>query len=267
MAKRKTEILALFQESYEMTRDLPDELFGKLMKAVCQYRFTGELTEIAEPEVRMALRFVISQVDRYGDFCQQKREAAKERYNRQKEAAVQGTAQAEEESQYHEAEVLQRAAESCTEATETEENIQQQPQREEEVLQKGAKDPSISMSVSNSMSKSISDSMSRSESMSDSMSVSEYINYIKNKREAAAAAPPHTQFIPPEVSEVEAYCKKAGIQIDARRFVDYYTSVGWMVGSCPIRDWKAVVRNWSAKERNKPSSVELPPDWTIGHVL
>jgi len=195
MAKRKTEILALFRESFEVTRELSDELFGKLMRAVCAYRFTGELVQIEEPEVRMALRFVISQVDRYGNYCQQKREAAKERYNRQKEEALQEeahrapkeckTPETREETQHkdtvQEEETLQGDAESCTEATETEEKTQQQPQKAEEGLQKDAKDPSISMSTSTSTS--MSDDKACTKNISDRK---------KEEREAAAAAPPHT---------------------------------------------------------------------------
>ena len=35
--------------------------------------------------------------------------------------------------------------------------------------------------------------------------------------------------------------------MDAERFVDYYTSNGWMVGKNKMKDWKAAVRTW---ERN-----------------
>ena len=37
-------------------------------------------------------------------------------------------------------------------------------------------------------------------------------------------------------------------------FIDYYQSNGWMVGSTPMRDWRAAARTWARrqKERGKP---------------
>lgn len=52
-------------------------------------------------------------------------------------------------------------------------------------------------------------------------------------------------FIPPTVEEVEEYCDRIGEYIDAERFVDYYSSVGWVIGDGkPMKDWKASVRCW-----------------------
>lgn len=52
-------------------------------------------------------------------------------------------------------------------------------------------------------------------------------------------------FTPPTVEEVENYCDYLGKWIDAERFVDYYESVGWVIGNGkPMKDWKASVRCW-----------------------
>lgn len=52
-------------------------------------------------------------------------------------------------------------------------------------------------------------------------------------------------FIPPTVEEIEDYCDRIGEYIDAERFVDYYSSVGWVIGNGkPMKDWKASVRCW-----------------------
>lgn len=46
-----------------------------------------------------------------------------------------------------------------------------------------------------------------------------------------------------------AYCKEKGITtVDAERFVDFYSSKGWMVGKNKMKDWKAAVRNWGRKD-------------------
>lgn len=58
-------------------------------------------------------------------------------------------------------------------------------------------------------------------------------------------------FTPPTVSEVQAYCLERGNQVDAERFVDYYTANGWKVGKNPMKDWKATVRNWEKQDAER----------------
>ena len=52
-------------------------------------------------------------------------------------------------------------------------------------------------------------------------------------------------FTPPDVSEVREYCQERKNNVDPERFVDYYTSNGWLVGGkSRMKDWRAAVRNW-----------------------
>lgn len=55
------------------------------------------------------------------------------------------------------------------------------------------------------------------------------------------------RFKPPTVDEVRAYCIERHNNVDAERFIDYYTANGWKVGKNTMKDWKAAVRTW---ERN-----------------
>ena len=65
------------------------------------------------------------------------------------------------------------------------------------------------------------------------------------------ASPPTRakRFVPPTVDEVRTYCQGRQNGIDPQRFVDYYTSNGWMVGKNKMKDWKAAVRTWEQKEK------------------
>lgn len=68
-----------------------------------------------------------------------------------------------------------------------------------------------------------------------------------------------TKFIPPTVEEVAAYCRERDNKVDASRFVDFYTTKGWMVGKNKMKDWKSAVRTW---ERNssgyqKPATPQI----------
>lgn len=77
-------------------------------------------------------------------------------------------------------------------------------------------------------------------------------NYIKEKK-----------FKKPTVEEVEKYCQERKNGINANKFVDYYDSIGWIVGKKPMKDWKACVRTWEKKEKEvKPSKPDIStPDW------
>lgn len=74
-------------------------------------------------------------------------------------------------------------------------------------------------------------------------------------------------FIPPTPQEVTAFCESEGYMIDAQRFVDFYASKGWMVGSVPMADWRASVRMWHSRDLRfhrddgglRPFRDSLPP--------
>jgi hypothetical protein len=61
------------------------------------------------------------------------------------------------------------------------------------------------------------------------------------------------RFTAPSVDEVFDIM---GDRTESEKFVDYYTSKGWMVGKAPMKDWKSAVRNWKrnlkGKEETKP---------------
>lgn len=67
---------------------------------------------------------------------------------------------------------------------------------------------------------------------------------------------PSKRFTPPTVEQVQEYCWERGNCVDPQRFVDYYTSNGWMVGKNKMKDWKAAVRTWEQKESKAPKATK-----------
>jgi hypothetical protein len=59
------------------------------------------------------------------------------------------------------------------------------------------------------------------------------------------------RFIPPSVDDVNAIMRDL---TQSEKFVDYYTSKGWLVGKSPMKDWKSAVRNWKRNLTDKESS-------------
>lgn len=62
------------------------------------------------------------------------------------------------------------------------------------------------------------------------------------------------RFAPPSLQDVTAYCQAKGYTVDAERFIDYYSSQGWMVGKNKMKDWKAAVRNWNRSRRQESTT-------------
>ena len=65
--------------------------------------------------------------------------------------------------------------------------------------------------------------------------------------------PKNSRFVPPTLEEVKSYCRERQNDVNAERFIDHYTSNGWMVGKNKMKDWKASVRTWERNGNNQPS--------------
>ena len=62
-------------------------------------------------------------------------------------------------------------------------------------------------------------------------------------------------FVAPSLQEVSDYISEKSYTVDARQFVDFYESKGWMVGSNKMKDWRAAVRTWT--RRQNPANTPI----------
>lgn len=79
----------------------------------------------------------------------------------------------------------------------------------------------------------------------------------EDKKETVEGASPDSRskrFVPPTVDEVRAYCQDRQNGIDPQRFIDHYTSNGWMVGRTKMKDWQAAVRTWEQRAKTQPQA-------------
>ena len=72
------------------------------------------------------------------------------------------------------------------------------------------------------------------------------------------------KFTPPTLEEVSSYCLERKNTVNPQKFIDHYTSNGWMVGRNKMKDWKASVRTWEKSNYNQPISkvVDIPSYYT-----
>lgn len=58
------------------------------------------------------------------------------------------------------------------------------------------------------------------------------------------------RFVPPNAKEVTEYAQSIQFNLDGEKFVDYYESVGWVVGGSKkrMKNWQAAVRTWKRQQ-------------------
>ena len=68
----------------------------------------------------------------------------------------------------------------------------------------------------------------------------------------------NSRFSPPTPEEVREYANSRNISIDSEHFCDVYAAKGWKVGTSPMKDWRAAVRNWARRElaNNSPKQQQ-----------
>ena len=62
-------------------------------------------------------------------------------------------------------------------------------------------------------------------------------------------------FKKPTLDEVKNYCILRKNNIDAETFFDFYESKDWLVGKNKMKNWKASVRTWERREKDKPQTM------------
>ena len=94
------------------------------------------------------------------------------------------------------------------------------------------------------------------------------VNISKDKlsKEEKKENSARTRFSPPTVEQVAKYCQKRGNKIDPQRFVDFYTSKGWLVGNNPMKDWEAAVRTWETRGKEDANGENKPNPESAGRA-
>ena len=91
------------------------------------------------------------------------------------------------------------------------------------------------------------------------MATQDRIDKDKSDKDRSGEGKKTARFAPPTLEEVTAYCQERGNNIDPQHFIDYYQMNGWKVGGkTPMKDWKAAVRTWEQREKEKQAAQPAP---------
>jgi hypothetical protein len=71
------------------------------------------------------------------------------------------------------------------------------------------------------------------------------------------------RFTKPTVQQVIEYVLEISATVDGKEFVDHYESNGWKVGRNAMKDWRATVRQWNARNKKSEQQKKKPrlPDY------
>ena len=67
-----------------------------------------------------------------------------------------------------------------------------------------------------------------------------------------------SRFIKPTIEEIADYCRSRNNVVDPVAFFDFYESKNWYVGKNKMANWKAAVRTWESKARQR--YARSPPE-------
>ena len=71
------------------------------------------------------------------------------------------------------------------------------------------------------------------------------------------------RFIPPSVQEVQEFAMTEGLKMEAERFVNYFESVGWVIGKGkPMKSWQAAAKNWArTSQEQTPKTTQRKKEY------
>ena len=64
-------------------------------------------------------------------------------------------------------------------------------------------------------------------------------------------------FVPPTYREVAGYCLMNRMSINPKRFYDYYSARGWLMGKTPMKNWQAALESWATNGQEPKSDKEV----------
>lgn len=76
-------------------------------------------------------------------------------------------------------------------------------------------------------------------------------------------------FVQPSLEELADFIQSNGYQVNADAFKSHYDSKGWYVGKNRMKDWRAAVRGWHAREVEKNATnrrEDVLPEWHLTKV-
>lgn len=233
------EYICLYHSYRDAIQALDDAERGRLLTAMLEYALTGEAGDLRGNE-RFVFPLIKSQIDRdnakYQETCKKRAQSGK----------IGGRP------------AKQKKANAFSESKTSQDKGECKDEYEEEYEYEGEEESEDEGEYEN-----------KNENKEEEKREGEGECKEKEK-EKAPGTPEGVQrahrFHPPTLSEVRDYVYERNSPVDPQGFLDFYQAKGWMVGSTPMQDWKAALRNaeswerWQRQERQYGAYATSEPD-------
>lgn len=268
MAEKNSFILYL--EYADILQDTTDEQFGRLMRHLFAHASGADVCP--EPDVAIAYRFIVNQMDRDAEKYDEKIEG------RRRAGSVGGKKRAEnakndqdsllfsENSKQIQANQANDTFASNFQANSSKsKQTQAIPSKVKQSQANQADNETVTVNANVNANVSVTDSdnvgsaqdalpVEKSVEKSVSRESVDFSVFDGQKTSGSVIANM------PTFETVEKYCAENHPNVNAQEFYDYYKDQGWRCNGQPIKSWKSLLSSWAKHQREKPQEQSASYD-------
>lgn len=258
MAEKNSFILYL--EYADILQDTTDEQFGRLMRHLFAHASGADVCP--EPDVAIAYRFIVNQMDRDAEKYDEKIEG------RRRAGSVGGKKRAENAKNDQDSLLF---SENCKQIQANQanatfaSNFQANSSKVKQTQANQADNETVTVNANVNANVSVTDSDNVG-SAQDALPVEKSVEksvgresvdfsvFDGQKTSGSVIANM------PTFETVEKYCEENHPNVNAQEFYDYYKDQGWRCNGQPIKSWKSLLSSWAKHQREKPQEQSASYD-------
>lgn len=266
MAEKNSFILYL--EYADILQDTTDEQFGRLMRHLFAHASGADVCP--EPDVAIAYRFIVNQMDRDAEKYDEKIEG------RRRAGSVGGKKRAENAKNDQDSLLF---SENCKQIQANQANAtfasnfqansskskqtQANPSKVKQSQANQADNETVNANVNANVSVTDSDNVGSAQdalpvekSVEKSVSRESVDFSVFDGQKTSGSVIANM----PTFETVEKYCAENHPNVNAQEFYDYYKDQGWRCNGQPIKSWKSLLSSWAKHQREKPQEQSASYD-------
>lgn len=268
MAEKNSFILYL--EYADILQDTTDEQFGRLMRHLFAHASGADV--FPEPDVAIAYRFIVNQMDRDAEKYDEKIEG------RRRAGSVGGKKRAENAKNDQDSllfsqnlKQIQANQANATFASNFQANsskskqTQANPSKVKQSQANQADNETVTVNANVNANVSVTDSDNVG-SAQDALPVEKSVEKSVNRESVDFSVLDGQKTSGsvianmPTFETVEKYCAENHPNVNAQEFYDYYKDQGWCCNGQPIKSWKSLLSSWAKHQREKPQEQSASYD-------
>ena len=268
MAEKNSFILYL--EYADILQDTTDEQFGRLMRHLFAHASGADVCP--EPDVAIAYRFIVNQMDRDAEKYDEKIEG------RRRAGSVGGKKRAENAKNDQDSllfsensKQIQANQANATFAS----NFQANPSKSKQTQANPSKVKQSQANQADNETVTVNANVNANVSVTDSDNVGSAQDALPVEKSVEKSVSRESVDFSvfdgqktggsvianmPTFETVKKYCVENHPNVNAQEFYDYYKDQGWRCNGQPIKSWKSLLSSWAKHQREKPQEQSASYD-------